>query len=1029
MFIKGIQRPIAATVLVTFLALVLQPLAVLAQDRPTGNRSATRSETGEERFSRMLNEIHELLKEVAPQAAMPHMFAGKPGEKQLRAIGPNLLIETEAPKLLPGVDVAKKVGELRSKVKELLALEDEVRKGFAATEKHIKDKKLPEVILARHEEAVRAYEARSAEFKVLAGNVERAADAGGPALQTTLAELGTFMAKYPNQRTHTPTDPNNLPWGSPKPVKRAPYTTPEQFKTSGLFKEHEEQQLARRMKERRVKVAQSGSLSGIGLPSTQLPSTPEPADLAETEDVQLTAAIRAKAAELGNQPVAIYNWVRNNIEFIPSYGSIQGSDMTLQTKRGNAFDTASLLIALMRAANIPTRYVYGTIEMPVEQAMNWVGGVTVPEAAQSLMGQGGIPNLGIAEAGRVKWIRLEHVWVEAYVDYVPSRGAVHRQGDTWVPLDASFKQFEYTPGMDVNSNVPFDAQSFINQIEQNATINEQEGWASNVDQNLVQQAKAQYQIRVTNYINSQKPNATVGDIQGTQAIVQEGSKILHGTLPYRTLVTASKFQTVADNLRWKFRYNLYANEYDRAVDNPFVSFVLATPSIAGKSITLSFAPETQQDSDTINSYLPQAHADGSPIQINELPQSLPGYLIRLVPELRLDRQVLARGPAFTMGSELIQSAAYWSAASGQWQGGDDNRPVAGEYIATAVNLQGGSGIELTRLAARLDATRAALTQSPPNAITKEAFAGELLYSGILAYFAAIDQAGSLGAKATGVISQRMPSYGNFGSIAQSQFSFGVPRSVRFSGLQIDVDRIVGADIAKNSEEMRLIAFRKTIGEQYSALEHQVPEQLFRSADSTVAPNGVSAVKAISVAAAEGQRIYTLTSANEAIHSIALSGLAIDSSVKQELANALAAGKEVTVHAANVSVAGFTGVGYIIIDPATGAGAYKISGGANGGFLSAHIQSAIALAAFVLDAMLSLGVGSAYAQDVDKAAKEVATIPASQVALCFEYVVAFIMLAAIAALIFNAAPLPLKILLVVLFVIVVALVYGACFGRD
>src|SRR5207302_2940749 len=252
-------------------------------------------------------------------------------------------------------------------------------------------------------------------------NVERAADAAGAPLQSALADLGAFMAKYPNQRTHTPTDPNNLPWGSPKPVKRAPYTTPEQFKTSGLFKEYEEQQLARRMKEKKIKLAQSGSLSGIGLPSTQLPATPEPADLAETEDVQLTAAIRAKAAELGNQPVPIYNWVRNNIEFIPSYGSIQGSDMTLQTKRGNAFDTASLLIALLRASNIPARYVYGTIEVPAEQAMNWVGGVTVPEAAQSLMGQGGIPNLGIAEAGTVKWIRLEHVWVEAYVDYIPSR--------------------------------------------------------------------------------------------------------------------------------------------------------------------------------------------------------------------------------------------------------------------------------------------------------------------------------------------------------------------------------------------------------------------------------------------------------------------------------------------------------------------------------------------------------------------------------------------------------------------------------
>jgi transglutaminase-like putative cysteine protease len=131
--------------------------------------------------------------------------------------------------------------------------------------------------------------------------------------------------------------------------------------------------------------------------------------------------------------------------------------MTLATKRGNAFDTASLTIALLRAANIPARYVYGSIEVPADKAMNWVGGVSVPKAAQELLGQGGIPNLGMASGGQISAIRLEHVWVEAWVDFVPSQGAVNRSGDTWVPMDASFKQYAYTNGMNLQNNVPFDA--------------------------------------------------------------------------------------------------------------------------------------------------------------------------------------------------------------------------------------------------------------------------------------------------------------------------------------------------------------------------------------------------------------------------------------------------------------------------------------------------------------------------------------------------------------------------------------------
>ncbi len=261
MFRSKVLRPIAGVVLVTFTALALQPLTAAAQLPSASKRAQVSSGSGEERFSRTLNEIHEILKEVVPQAAMPHMFrsaattaAGKPGEKVLQAVGPKLRLETERAKPLPGVDITAKVKTLRGKYKELKSLEVEVTKGFKETEKHIRDKNLPAEILARHEDAVAEYERRKAEFTALMQAVDAAADVstGSAAglLQGALVSLGEFMAKYPNAKTHTPTDPNNLPWGSPKPVTRAPYTSPAQFKTSRLFGEP-------------MKVAQTGSLSGI----------------------------------------------------------------------------------------------------------------------------------------------------------------------------------------------------------------------------------------------------------------------------------------------------------------------------------------------------------------------------------------------------------------------------------------------------------------------------------------------------------------------------------------------------------------------------------------------------------------------------------------------------------------------------------------------------------------------------------------------------------------------------------------------
>ncbi len=45
--------------------------------------------------------------------------------------------------------------------------------------------------------------------------------------------------------------------------------------------------------------------------------------------------------------------------------------------------------------------------------------------------------------------REEHVWVEAAIDFYPSRGAVNKSADSWVALDGSFKQYEDLQGLDV----------------------------------------------------------------------------------------------------------------------------------------------------------------------------------------------------------------------------------------------------------------------------------------------------------------------------------------------------------------------------------------------------------------------------------------------------------------------------------------------------------------------------------------------------------------------------------------------------
>jgi hypothetical protein len=175
-----------------------------------------------------------------------------------------------------------------------------------------------------------------------------------------------------------------------------------------------------------------------------------------------------------------------------------------------------------------------------------------------------------------------------------------------------------------------------------------------------------------------------------------------------------------------------------------------------------------------------------------------------------------------------------------------------------------------------------------------------------------------------------PSFGNFLATARTAWWFGIPRSVSFPGLMMDIQRYAVMNVAKDYNSAIDISYNRQSGMRASAYEHLIPEKLFTDQTQPNAPQAISAVKALAIAASQGQKIYTITQANQ---DIILPQINVDPDVMTEMQNALSAGKEVTVHQSPITQSGWTGTGYIITDPATGAGAYKISGGANGAELA------------------------------------------------------------------------------------------------
>jgi hypothetical protein len=489
-------------------------------------------------------------------------------------------------------------------------------------------------------------------------------------------------------------------------------------------------------------------------------------------------------------------------------------------------------------------------------------------------------------------------------------GAVHKVGDTWTPLDASFKQYVYTNGMDLATAVPFDAEALVGDIVNSATVNEAEGWVTGVDSGLINAAMADYRAEVDAYMTANHPDATVGDVLGYKRIEEQVLPIFPGTLPNTHIATSTRMSALADVHRHRLSFTVEPTSAFYYVE-PF-SITYALPELAGRKITLSYSPATQADEDVINSFLPAPHADGTPIDPSELPTSLPAYMINLKPELRVDGAVVATGGAIGMGSAENVKMAFHDPTRGT----DvvSNVIEAGEYWGIAVI---GGGISVGQVGGIKEYLNAS--------ISGDTLSGSILFATGLFYFTELNALDYLLSKTLGVHSIRLPSEAIVSSNLTVSVSFGIPILVGRGAMSIDVDRILSIDMAERSHDE--IYFREASGTISSMLEHSVPEQILSPSNSPT--YAISAVKALRIAGQQGVPIFTINKDNLNKY---IPMLEVHSSVIQDVQNAVNAGMEVIIARSDIQFNGWSGCGYIIHDPTTGAGSYMISGGLSGGWI-------------------------------------------------------------------------------------------------
>jgi hypothetical protein len=186
------------------------------------------------------------------------------------------------------------------------------------------------------------------------------------------------------------------------------------------------------------------------------------------------------------------------------------------------------------------------------------------------------------------------------------------------------------------------------------------------------------------------------------------------------------------------------------------------------------------------------------------------------------------------------------------------------------------------------------------------------------------------AEGVGVQQQRQLSGAIAATALRTNYLVSFPVAMGFAGLSIDVDEDLQSIVANNGDENRVREYLSRSGIHASYSEGRGFEGMLE------APAG-STVHVFEKAASEGIPFQAVSAANV---DQALASIDASSSVKSEVRRAAAAGQVVSIPRRPVKIGDFLGTGYTIEDPDTGAAAFRLSNGTNGGSAHDHVMASV-----------------------------------------------------------------------------------------
>jgi hypothetical protein len=508
---------------------------------------------------------------------------------------------------------------------------------------------------------------------------------------------------------------------------------------------------------------------------------------------------------------------------------------------------------------------------------------------------------------------LTHTFCEAYLPYTSYRGLPAGESPRrWLPLDASFKQKEFTAPLLMNTDSGIDPLDYANEFAQSMDFSDDYSTLNSFSAQALEEYESEYQSWVqqfiSQYVDSHGKEKAMDDLIGSQGIIGVGPGLLSSSLPYDTYCIHNERSTLSDQVR----YRLSLNYEGINVNGRSPLITMSSIEMVGKRTTLSYRAATEQDRSIIMQY--------------DRISDVPAYLVYVMPVIRVDDTPYQAECVTRLGNldRLIADICY---PTGHSQVVNFS-VVAGGYDTLCLDLGGLSTEEIESHAGIMRSEAYAFEQvlggtATSDYIYPDRLMGEFFNLTGMLYLTAVKSSEIVFAQTLNIQSIPEISLLRAGLKTSNDLVLGIPISLNMEGEYIDVGVHSITAVSRSNDDDAVAAFMIIMGVTSSSSEAMVWSKVFGDDSS----HSVSATTLFRDAFASRIPISIVDSTNI---SDVLPLLDIGNDIRGRIASEVNNDHVVLVPQNKVQIAGWEGTGYISLDPRTLSYGYYIAGNIRGG---------------------------------------------------------------------------------------------------